>query len=209
MNDTPNPAAQCRNETDTAAASVPSSNRPKASRPPACACTPAALPHRFDRFAYCPDHHVLFALDRRSTPAQWVTAAFESPTNGLHCQLRLAAGRLMVAHRVVFSCVHGAAWAARGLVLTHRDRNPLNNRLANLRLVTPTESAGLARGWKGRASPKNVYANKGGFLAQVQSGGKVFSKWFAAQVPAAEYAAHLRERLFGIPALAVSPVAPA
>jgi hypothetical protein len=148
MNSTPHTAAQCRDGADTAAAPTTNRTRPKAPRPPACVCNPAALVHRFDRFAYCPTHHVLFGLDRRSTPARWVTKAFEVPTNGLHCQLRLADGRAMVAHRVVFSCVHGTAWASRGLLLTHRDRNPLNNRLDNLRLVTPTESVGLSAGWK-------------------------------------------------------------
>lgn len=112
----------------------------------------------------------------------------------------------MAAHRVVFSCVHGTAWVQRGLLLTHRDRNPLNNRLDNLRLVTPGESVGLMAGWPDRSLPRNVYANQGGYLAQVQSGGRTHSKWFKTLEKAAAFAAQMRERLFGIPAIQIAPV---
>jgi hypothetical protein len=54
-----------------------------------------------------------------------------------------------------------------------------------------------------------VYANQGGYQAQVQHEGRLYSQWSKTVESAAEFATSMRQRLFAIPLIGIAPVAPA
>jgi hypothetical protein len=66
-------------------------------------------------------------------------AGYVDATSGGYLRVRVDGARYG-AHRVVWLLVHGR-WPDDGLVIDHVNGNPADNRLCNLRLVTPAVNA--------------------------------------------------------------------
>lgn len=65
-------------------------------------------------------------------------------------------GKLYYAHRVAWEMIYGEI--PEGLEIDHIDRNPSNNRISNLRLVTSEGNSFNTGGWKNASSTfKGVY----------------------------------------------------
>ena len=107
-------------------------------------------------------------------------------------------------HRLVWMLHNGEI--PSGMCVDHIDRNPLNNRIENLRLVSRSQNSMNATGKNNRRSsfPKNVYVDfiwKGvtKYRAQVTKDGVVFREGnFDTPEEAAVAATRLRERHHGV-----------
>ena len=80
-------------------------------------------------------------------------------------------------HRVIWEMHYGEI--PKGMVIDHIDRNPLNNKIENLRLATRSQNSMNAKGKGKRDLPKNVYIDfeyKGikKYRAQVMVNGKYY-----------------------------------
>lgn len=74
-----------------------------------------------------------------------------------------------LAHRLAWLYVHGE-WP-KGWI-DHINRDKRDNRIENLRDVTPSQSAWNRAGDKGRSLPKGVYKKKYGFESWIMRSGK-------------------------------------
>ncbi len=72
-------------------------------------------------------------------------------------------------HRVIVTKHHGEI--PPGLVIDHRDRNPLNNRLGNLRICEQQQNLLNSKGRGGKSRFKGVFQNKGKWSAQISTAG--------------------------------------
>lgn len=72
-------------------------------------------------------------------------------------------GRLVqfVAHRIVYA-MNGLT-VPNGMVLDHRDGNPFNNRLSNIRVATHSQNLFKKKYEQTRDLPRNVYRNQSGY----------------------------------------------
>lgn len=78
----------------------------------------------------------------------------------------------ILAHQVAWKLTHGDIPA--GYEIDHRDKNPLNNKIENLRLATHLENmANLSQYRKKSPYPKGVSKNGNRFRAQLRRHGKL------------------------------------
>ena len=80
----------------------------------------------------------------------------------------------------------------RGPWVDHIDGDKLNNRKANLRAVTPSQSQMNKRGKKGYSAHKN-----GGFYARLEKDGKVYRKYCRTEEQAKQARKRFEQELFG------------
>lgn len=99
------------------------------------------------------------------------------------------------AHRLAWLYVHGEMPVQR---IDHRDGNPFNNALANLRLATQAENIANARLRRGKALPKGVRANGSNFTARISFAGdlRTIGTFATPEAAAAAYFAEA-QRLYG------------
>jgi hypothetical protein len=78
--------------------------------------------------------------------------------------------RMYYAHRLAWLYIYGE-WPPREI--DHKDRDPANNRIVNLRLATHAQNACNAPKRRTNSSGfKGVYAHQGRWTAHIQIGGK-------------------------------------
>jgi hypothetical protein len=86
------------------------------------------------------------------------------------CVYVMVAGKMLKAHRVIWEMHYGPI--PDGMVVDHKDRDPWNNHLDNLRLATPSQN-NVNNSRPGRS--RGVYAHRNGtFHAHYWSGNKKF-----------------------------------
>lgn len=76
------------------------------------------------------------------------------------------------AHRLAWLYVHGVMPAKH---LDHKDGDPFNNAISNLREATVSQNIANARRKARKALPKGVRKNGNGFTARITFGGKIRS----------------------------------
>ncbi|UMZ14728.1 HNH endonuclease [Pseudomonas sp. MPFS] len=84
-------------------------------------------------------------------------------------------GKLYAAHRVVYELHHGPI--PSGMMIDHKDRDPMNNHIDNLRLATRGQNA--SNSISKRSLPKGVYSlglsgGKVKYNGQISSQGRTF-----------------------------------
>jgi|GEM_PF-2270514 len=112
---------------------------------------------------------------------------------------RRSAGRHILLHQVVMP---GDRWPT--MVRDHISRDKLDNRLANLRWVTPAGNAqnrGAHRCNGVGVRGVRYDRSKGMYLARVQHNGKAVARqWFASLKDAEAYLSHVRPAIFPLSA---------
>ena len=104
-------------------------------------------------------------------------------------------GRKYKAHRLAWLYVHGE-WPA--LRVDHRDGNPFNNAISNLRLATQAQNCANAARWAGKVLPKGVRRNRGGFTARISFEKRLITLGtFSSVEQAASAYAEAATRLYG------------
>lgn len=104
-------------------------------------------------------------------------------------------GRKYKAHRLAWLYVHGAFPAS---VIDHRDGNPLNNAMSNLRAATHAQNCANARRWAKKSLPKGVRKNGSGFTARISVQGRLITiGTFANAAEAASAYAREATRIYG------------
>lgn len=74
-------------------------------------------------------------------------------------------GRKYKAHRLAWLFVYGEMPPMR---IDHKDGNPFNNSIANLRLSTPAQNCANSKRWRGKSLPKGVrYTHNGRYQARI------------------------------------------
>ena len=73
-------------------------------------------------------------------------------------------GKRYGAHRLAWLYVHGKMPGSR---IDHRDGDPLNNALDNLRQATQAQNCANAKRWSGKTLPKGVRRNGSGYTARI------------------------------------------
>lgn len=119
-------------------------------------------------FTYDPETGVLVWNNRSSEVDHYNTAYMGNPAGcvgtGGYIYIKIA-GRRYVAHRLIWTLVHGAL--PDGLQIDHINGDPADNRLCNLRLATQSQNQMNRHADSRRDLPKGVYANRhGGYRAE-------------------------------------------
>lgn len=77
--------------------------------------------------------------------------------------------RTHLVHRIIWEMFNGAILS--GMEIDHKDRNPLNNRIENLRLATPSQNRANIGKLRGTL-PRGVRSHGKGFQATINRGGR-------------------------------------
>ena len=84
---------------------------------------------------------------------------------------RYAKNKTGYLHRAIVTKHYGEI--PKGMVIDHKDRNPLNNSLNNLRICTQAENTRNSKGRGGKSKYKGVFKNRQGkWTAQISRKGK-------------------------------------
>lgn len=136
---------------------------------------------------YYPRKGVLVWRDRdpesflsRNMPARWKTlfvgkvAGYEFRARGVPraVVVRLN-GQLYLAHRIIWEMVNGPI--PDGMLVDHKDGNPWNNKLDNIRLATPAQNAMNRKTRRdSKVGIKGIYVKCGAWYSRIQVGSDRF-----------------------------------
>lgn len=149
------------------------------------------------RFTYDPDTGLLWYRD--DYRCSGLTAAARSKPAGTfdrHGYGKVGVCQQVIGlHRVIWMMMYGAI--PDGYTIDHRDRNPSNNRLDNLRLATRAEQQ-QNRSRVSSGFPRGVRARRGRWVGTVKANGETFNAGsFDTMEQAEEAVIELRTLLHG------------
>lgn len=99
------------------------------------------------------------------------------------------------AHRIIWEIHHGKI--PEGMQIDHIDGDRSNNKIDNLRMVTPAQN-NWNRVFVKRNLPRGVTELKnGGYLGGIRFQGERFRKWFKTVEEASEWVVSMRNKLHG------------
>ena len=98
-------------------------------------------------------------------------------------------------HQIIWMYVYGSFVRK----LDHKDGNPLNNRIENLRPATDTENGMNRKASKGKEIPiKNVYRHGGSYSVRIVANKHEYTKTFKNFDQAVAHAKEMRQKLHGL-----------